>query len=88
MADRTITRTIPEPTDATDGVQIVVAREGDQPSAFVTRRGAAGLRAQRADGRDAELSFGATPAERLGERGAGERVAAAADERVRRMLGR
>jgi alkylation response protein AidB-like acyl-CoA dehydrogenase len=63
-------------------VFVVFARDGERPSAFVVRRGAAGFRPVREEEKlglnsssTADLSFDATPGERLGERGAGMRVA-------------
>jgi alkylation response protein AidB-like acyl-CoA dehydrogenase len=61
---------------------IVFARDGERPSAFVVRRGAAGFRVTREEEKlglnsssTADLSFDETPAERLGEPGAGMRIA-------------
>jgi alkylation response protein AidB-like acyl-CoA dehydrogenase len=63
-------------------VFVVFARDPDRPSAFVVRRGAEGFRATREEEKlglnsssTADLSFEATPGERLGARGAGMRVA-------------
>jgi alkylation response protein AidB-like acyl-CoA dehydrogenase len=63
-------------------VFLVFAREGERPSAFVVRRGAAGFRATREEEKmglnsssTADLSFEDTPSERLGEPGAGMRIA-------------
>jgi alkylation response protein AidB-like acyl-CoA dehydrogenase len=62
----------------------VFAREGERPSAFIVRRGAPGFAVTREEEKlglnsssTADLSFEATPAERLGERGAGMRIALA-----------
>ena len=61
---------------------LVFARDGERPSAFVVRRGAAGFRVTREEDKlglnsssTADLSFEDTPAERLGEPGAGLRIA-------------
>jgi alkylation response protein AidB-like acyl-CoA dehydrogenase len=61
---------------------IVFARDGDRPSAFVVRRGAAGFRVTREEEKmglnsssTADLSFEDTPGERLGAQGAGLRIA-------------
>ena len=61
---------------------IVFAREGERPSAFLVRRGAAGFRVVREEEKmglnsssTADLSFEDTPGERLGEPGAGMRIA-------------
>ena len=61
---------------------IVFARDPDRPSAFVVRRGAAGLRVTREEEKmglnsssTADLSFEDTPGERLGAQGAGLRIA-------------
>jgi alkylation response protein AidB-like acyl-CoA dehydrogenase len=61
---------------------IVFARDGDRPSAFVVRRGAAGFRVTREEEKmglnsssTADLSFEDTPGERLGAPGAGLRIA-------------
>jgi alkylation response protein AidB-like acyl-CoA dehydrogenase len=61
---------------------IVFARDGDRPSAFVVRRGAAGFRVTREEEKmglnsssTADLSFEDTPGERLGGQGAGLRIA-------------
>jgi alkylation response protein AidB-like acyl-CoA dehydrogenase len=61
---------------------IVFARDGDRPSAFVVRRGAAGFRVTREEEKmglnsssTADLSFEETPGERLGSQGAGLRIA-------------
>jgi alkylation response protein AidB-like acyl-CoA dehydrogenase len=63
-------------------VYVVFARDGERPSAYVVRRGAPGLRAVREERKlglnsssTADLSFEATPGERLGEPGAGLRIA-------------
>jgi alkylation response protein AidB-like acyl-CoA dehydrogenase len=66
-------------------VFVVFARDpraGDRPSAWVVRRGAAGFRVTREEDKlglnsssTADLAFDGTPAERLGEPGAGMRVA-------------
>jgi alkylation response protein AidB-like acyl-CoA dehydrogenase len=63
-------------------VFVVFAQDPDRPSAFVVRRGAEGFRATREEDKlglnsssTADLSFEGTPAERLGGRGAGMRVA-------------
>jgi alkylation response protein AidB-like acyl-CoA dehydrogenase len=65
-------------------VFIVFARDPDRPSAFVVRRGAHGFRPVREEDKlglnsssTADLVFDETPAERLGERGAGMRIALA-----------
>jgi alkylation response protein AidB-like acyl-CoA dehydrogenase len=65
-------------------VFLVFALEGDRPSAFVVRRGAAGLRATREEEKlglhsssTADLVLDGTPGERLGEPGAGMRIALA-----------
>ncbi len=64
---------------------VVFARDGaadSRPGAFLVRRGAAGMSATREEGKlgqhssdTAGLSFDGTPAERLGEPGAGMRIA-------------
>ena len=63
---------------------IVFARDGERPSAFVVRRGAAGFRVTREEEKlglnsssTADLRFEDTPAERLGDPGAGMRIALA-----------
>jgi alkylation response protein AidB-like acyl-CoA dehydrogenase len=63
-------------------VFVVFARDGERPSAFVVRRGAAGFRVVREEEKlglnsssTADLSFEDTPAERLGDPGAGMRIA-------------
>jgi alkylation response protein AidB-like acyl-CoA dehydrogenase len=63
-------------------VFIVFARDGERPSAFVVRRGAAGFRVTREEEKlglnsssTADLSFEDTPSERLGDPGTGMRVA-------------
>jgi alkylation response protein AidB-like acyl-CoA dehydrogenase len=63
-------------------VFVVFARDGERASAFVVRRGAAGFRVTREEEKmglnsssTADLSFEDTPAERLGEPGAGMRIA-------------
>jgi alkylation response protein AidB-like acyl-CoA dehydrogenase len=62
----------------------VFAREGERASAFIVRHGAPGFAVTREEEKlglnsssTADLSFEATPAERLGERGAGMRIALA-----------
>ncbi|WP_028062685.1 acyl-CoA dehydrogenase family protein [Solirubrobacter soli] len=61
---------------------IVFAKEGDKPSAFLVRKGAAGFAVTREEEKmglnsssTADLAFEDTPAERLGEPGNGMRVA-------------
>jgi alkylation response protein AidB-like acyl-CoA dehydrogenase len=61
---------------------VVFAREGDRISAFVVRRGADGFAVTREEEKlglnsssTADLAFEDTPAERLGDRGAGMRIA-------------
>ncbi|MEA2395055.1 MAG: hypothetical protein QOJ82_2946, partial [Solirubrobacteraceae bacterium] len=61
---------------------VVFAKDPDRPSAFVVRRGAPGFRPTREEEKlglnsssTADLSFEDTPGERLGEPGAGMRVA-------------
>jgi alkylation response protein AidB-like acyl-CoA dehydrogenase len=63
---------------------LVFAREGDKPSAFVVRRGAAGFRAVREEEKmglhsssTADLVLEDTPGERLGPAGGGMRIALA-----------
>jgi alkylation response protein AidB-like acyl-CoA dehydrogenase len=63
---------------------LVFARDGERPSCFVVRRGAAGFRAVREEDKlglhsssTADLILEATPGELLGERGAGMRIALA-----------
>ncbi len=63
-------------------VFIVFARDGERPSAYVVRRGAAGFRPVREEEKlglnsssTADLRFEATPGERLGERGSGMAIA-------------
>jgi len=63
-------------------VFVVFARDGERPSAFVVRRGAAGFRVTREEEKlglnsssTADLSFEGTPSERLGDPGAGMRIA-------------
>ncbi len=63
-------------------VFLVFARDPDRPTAFVVRRGAEGFRATREEEKlgqnsssTADLAFDDTPAERLGPRGGGLRVA-------------
>jgi alkylation response protein AidB-like acyl-CoA dehydrogenase len=63
---------------------LVFAKDPDKPSAFVVRRGAAGFSVTREEEKlglnsssTADLAFDATPGERLGERGAGMRIALA-----------
>jgi alkylation response protein AidB-like acyl-CoA dehydrogenase len=63
---------------------LVFAKDADRPSAFVVRRGAEGFRVTREEEKlglnsssTADLSFDATPGDRLGERGAGMRIALA-----------
>jgi alkylation response protein AidB-like acyl-CoA dehydrogenase len=63
-------------------VFIVFARDGERPSAFVVRRGAAGFRVTREEEKlglnsssTADLSFEDTPSERLGDQGSGMRIA-------------
>jgi alkylation response protein AidB-like acyl-CoA dehydrogenase len=63
-------------------VFVVFAREGERASAFVVRRGAEGFRVTREEEKlglnsssTADLSFEGTPGERLGEAGAGMRIA-------------
>src|SRR6202008_2031427 len=58
------------------------ARDGERPSAYLVRRGAAGFRVTREDEKlglnsssTADLSFEETPSERLGDPGAGMRIA-------------
>jgi alkylation response protein AidB-like acyl-CoA dehydrogenase len=65
-------------------VFVVFAKDPDRPSAFVVRRGASGLRPVREEDKlglnsssTADLAFDDTPAERLGEPGAGLRIALA-----------
>ena len=65
-------------------VVLVFARDPDDPSAFIVRRGAAGYRVTREEEKlglnsssTADLSFDQTPGERLGPRGAGLRIALA-----------
>src|ERR671933_1339144 len=61
---------------------IVFARDPERPSAFVVRRGAGGFRVTREEEKlglnsssTADLSFEETPSERLGDPGAGMRIA-------------
>ena len=61
---------------------LVFARDPERPSAFVVRRGAEGFKVTREEEKmglnsssTADLSFEATPAERLGVKGAGLRIA-------------
>ena len=63
-------------------VFVVFARDGERPSAYVVRRGAAGFRVTREEEKlglnsssTADLSFEGTPSERLGDPGAGMRIA-------------
>ena len=63
-------------------VFVVFARDGERPSAFVVRRGAEGFRVTREEEKlglnsssTADLSFEGTPSERLGDPGAGMRIA-------------
>jgi alkylation response protein AidB-like acyl-CoA dehydrogenase len=61
---------------------LVFARDGERPSAFVVRRGAAGFAVTREEEKlglnsssTADLSFEDTPGERIGEQGTGLRIA-------------
>jgi alkylation response protein AidB-like acyl-CoA dehydrogenase len=61
---------------------LVFARDPERPSAFVVRRGAEGFRVTREEEKmglhsssTADLALDATPGDRLGERGAGMRIA-------------
>ena len=63
---------------------LVFAKDPDRPSAFVVRRGAEGFRVTREEEKlglnsssTADLAFDGTPSERLGEQGAGMRIALA-----------